>query len=295
MNTPAAIVEFLEKAGKPKLAFEVAAEFNLDENDLKNKLDPLTLNEVIESGQKALLGTRYERFVDEMKDNEMFQKYIATVAQRGFFGGFGEESDEYKEKYIVAAVKFRNRVVKDDPEAADKEKVLGNNALKSGDMETAVRHYTNALKHSSKGVSSHIYHCNRAAAYSHLKKYNEAIADCEAAIDLDDSYSKAYSRLGFAHFHMGDFTQSVAAYEQCLKLDPANQATKAALAKAKDSLGSLTKEEEVEEEETDQPAGANPFAGMGGLGGLGDLLGGAGGAGGLDFGALLSNPAVQNM
>lgn len=41
-----------------------------------------------------------------------------------------------------------------------------------------------------------IYYCNRAAAYNAIGKYNEAIEDCQKAIELDSTYCKAYCRLG---------------------------------------------------------------------------------------------------
>lgn len=41
-----------------------------------------------------------------------------------------------------------------------------------------------------------IYYCNRAAAYNALGKYYDAIEDCQKAIQLDSTYSKAYCRLG---------------------------------------------------------------------------------------------------
>lgn len=42
-----------------------------------------------------------------------------------------------------------------------------------------------------------IFYCNRAAAYNAIGKYQEAIMDCQKAIELDSAYSKAYCRLGY--------------------------------------------------------------------------------------------------
>ena len=42
------------------------------------------------------------------------------------------------------------------------------------------------------------YNCYsyRAAAYSKLNKHQQAIEDCNRALSIDPSYSKAYGRMG---------------------------------------------------------------------------------------------------
>ena len=49
----------------------------------------------------------------------------------------------------------------------------------------------------------------RAAAHSEVGKYGEAIADCEKAIQIDPSYSKAYSRLGWVYHAQGRFQEAI--------------------------------------------------------------------------------------
>lgn len=39
-----------------------------------------------------------------------------------------------------------------------------------------------------------VLHCNRAAAYMSLKKYAEAVNDCNKSIALDENYSRAHLR-----------------------------------------------------------------------------------------------------
>lgn len=41
-----------------------------------------------------------------------------------------------------------------------------------------------------------VYFCNRAAAHSKLGNHQAAIEDCNRALELDPTYSKAYGRLG---------------------------------------------------------------------------------------------------
>ena len=44
-----------------------------------------------------------------------------------------------------------------------------------------------------------VFYCNRAAAHSKMNNHHLAIEDCQRAIDMDPSYSKAYGRMGLAH------------------------------------------------------------------------------------------------
>lgn len=43
------------------------------------------------------------------------------------------------------------------------------------------------------------YCVSRAAAFSKLGNYAGAVQDCEQAIGIDPSYSKAYGRMGYEH------------------------------------------------------------------------------------------------
>lgn len=49
-----------------------------------------------------------------------------------------------------------------------------------------------------------IKHC-RAAAHSKLGNYTEATCDCERAIGIDPTYSKAYGRMGWVRLNMWGF------------------------------------------------------------------------------------------
>jgi len=60
--------------------------------------------------------------------------------------------------------------------------------------EEAIKLYTEAI---SIWPNNAIYYANRAAAYSCVRKFEEAAQDCELSIQRDPSYGKAYSRLGF--------------------------------------------------------------------------------------------------
>lgn len=67
-----------------------------------------------------------------------------------------------------------------------------------------------------------MYFCNRAAALSRINKHQEAINDCQTAIKLDPSYSKAHVRLGIAYSNLQKHADARNAYARAVALDPNN-------------------------------------------------------------------------
>lgn len=86
-----------------------------------------------------------------------------------------------------AAVKYLRMVQK-----LDRMKQEGNAAFKSGRYQEAIDTYSQALEvdPSNKGTNSKILQ-NRALCHSRQKSWKQAIADCEKALELDPSYTKA--------------------------------------------------------------------------------------------------------
>jgi small glutamine-rich tetratricopeptide repeat-containing protein alpha len=135
-----------------------------------------------------------------------------------------------------------------------------------------------------------VYYANRAAANSQLGNHESAIKDSRKAIEINPNYSKAYSRLGHALFSNKEYKEAEKAYEKAAEFEPNNANIKAALATCKSHTGNSSS---VTATENPTPrsapgAGAGGFPGMGGMGGMPGL-------GGMDFGSLLSNPALMNM
>ncbi|KAL7287019.1 hypothetical protein TKK_0018812 [Trichogramma kaykai] len=114
-----------------------------------------------------------------------------------------------------------------------------------------------------------IFYCNRAAVYSKIGNHHLAIKDCEAALSIDPTYSKAYGRLGLAYSNLNDFKKSKEFYEKALELEPDNESFKNNL--------QIT----LEKLEQDKFYTENPNSSVSG--------------GNIDFNAFLSNPALRNM
>jgi small glutamine-rich tetratricopeptide repeat-containing protein alpha len=62
--------------------------------------------------------------------------------------------------------------------------------------------YANAVEAYTKALAlqpTAIYYGNRAAALHALRRFEDAVADCNMALLLDPAYTKAYTRMGCAH------------------------------------------------------------------------------------------------
>lgn len=175
-------------------------------------------------------------------------------------------------------------------------KSKGNAAMAQKDYPTAIDLYTQALKiHPSNAV----FLSNRAAAHSAAKDHASARIDAEAAVAVDPTYTKAWSRLGLARFALGDAKGAMEAYSKGIEYEGngGSEAMKKGFETAKRRV------EEMQAEEVSLPR-SSPGAGTGGAGGMPDLGnlasmfggGGAGGAGGMpDLGSIMSNPMFASM
>lgn len=181
---------------------------------------------------------------------------------------------------------------------AEALKSKGNAAMAQKDYKTAIEHYTSALAIHPRNA---IFLSNRAAAHSAAKDHASARTDADAAVLIDPTYTKAWSRLGLARFALGDAKGAMEAYQKGIEYEGngGSDAMKKGFETAKKRV------EEMQAEEGDLPrtspggsAGAGP-AGMPDLGSLASMFGG-GGAGGQgggmpDLSSIMSNPMFANM
>lgn len=99
-----------------------------------------------------------------------------------------------------------------------------------------------------------------------MKDYKEAVADCEASIKVSSDYVKAFSRLGLSQFFLGNFEESVKAYERASTLEPENESTKKSLKQALKKL-----EEQRQTTSSSSSVGNKAFGGTSSSGGMPDM------------------------
>ena len=102
--------------------------------------------------------------------------------------------------------------------------------------------------------SNHVLYSNRSGAYASLKDYQAALEDANKTIEIKPDWAKGWGRKGAAQHGVGDLVGAKDAFEEALKLDPAN-------AQAKSGLESVNRAIESEA----RADGADPMGGLGNM------------------------------
>ncbi|PBP28772.1 tetratricopeptide [Diplocarpon rosae] len=105
----------------------------------------------------------------------------------------------------------------------DRMKGEGNADYKAGRWQAAIDKYSEALEVDplNKGTNSKLLQ-NRALCRNRLKDYAGAIEDCERAIALDPSYTKAKKTKATALGHSGNWEQAVRELKELQEQDPSD-------------------------------------------------------------------------
>lgn len=149
---------------------------------------------------------------------------------------------------------------------AERLKTEGNNLMKDNKIHEAIVTYGKAIELDGRNA---VYYCNRAAAYSKINHHSRAIKDCQTALAIDPSYSKAYGRLGLAYSSLDQHKEAKESYQKALEMEPDNESCKNNLQLAEEKL--------AQQGVSNMGLGANNPAGF------------------PQVGSLLSNPALLNM
>ncbi|KAM0720503.1 hypothetical protein Q7P37_004639 [Cladosporium fusiforme] len=114
------------------------------------------------------------------------------------------------------AVKYLRMVQK-----LDRTKEEGNSHFKSGRYQEALDVYSSALEidPTNKGTNSKILN-NRAMCHTKLKQWDKVIEDCDQAIKLDPSYTKARKTRAKALGEGGNWEEAVRAYKSIAEQNP---------------------------------------------------------------------------
>lgn len=156
---------------------------------------------------------------------------------------------------------------------AENEKLKGNDCFRANEPEPAYLHYSKSIAiyeaaefSSAKAVA--VVYTNRAAAALKLDKLQQGEDDCTRALELDDTFVKAWTRRGIVRHKRGRYPEAVQDFTEALKRCPAAQVPEVkklldqSIAKDKEVNGEPQQDKEIftssEEWHTIHPEASSP-------------------------------------
>ncbi|XP_047246906.1 tetratricopeptide repeat protein 12 isoform X3 [Girardinichthys multiradiatus] len=127
------------------------------------------------------------------------------------------ESQEHFKKIMERDAEERRikRMAKLKESTALKDK--GNEAYAQEDYETAVKYYSDGL---AVLRDMQPLYTNRAQAFIKLKRYKEAISDCEWALKCNERCIKAYVHMGKAYLGLKKYNEAKSCFEKIQEIEP---------------------------------------------------------------------------
>ncbi|XP_068937089.1 sperm-associated antigen 1 [Petaurus breviceps papuanus] len=115
---------------------------------------------------------------------------------------------------------------------ATREKEKGNEAFSSGDYEEAVTYYTRSISVSPTVAAYN----NRAQAEIKLKKWDNALQDCEKVLELEPGNLKAFMRRATAYKHQNKYHEAIEDLKKVLNMEPDNVMAKKILSEVEKDM-----------------------------------------------------------
>lgn len=117
--------------------------------------------------------------------------------------------------------------------ALEAAKSAGNTSFKAGRMAEADAKYTEALAidEENKGTNAKLY-SNRATCRLKLKRYDEAMQDCEKSLELDPSYQKPLITRAKVNIAMENYQVAIDDLKAALETNPEDRGLRAELKSA---------------------------------------------------------------
>lgn len=100
----------------------------------------------------------------------------------------------------------------------------GNTCFRDGNIPEAIDLYSKALVSVTKESEHYLaLLCNRALCYNRENSFQEALQDCNRALDVNPVHMKALFRRGEAYYGLSKYTEAIMDFKKCLNLVDANQ------------------------------------------------------------------------
>lgn len=123
---------------------------------------------------------------------------------------------------------------------AESLKEVGNMHIKKKDYKEAYNAYTNAIECDPTNA---VLYSNRAAALLQMSKFDDAIKDCEKAIEIDPQFIRARERLASAYRNLRMFDAEYATLAQASAMNPGNERLRAETASASERIATASRGE----------------------------------------------------
>lgn len=176
----------------------------------------------LKMGNVNALGDAQNIAMSLLRDNNQDPEALVLRGRALYAQGENEKALQHFRQAISCdpdyrdAVKYLRLVQK-----LDRMKAEGNAEYKAKRFQAAIDKYSETLEVDplNKGINSKLLQ-NRALCRVQLKDYQGAIEDCERAIQLDPSYTKAKKTKATAQGQAGNWEQAVREWKELQELEP---------------------------------------------------------------------------
>lgn len=203
-------------------------------------------NEAIELGRanRAAFDELAKGFRRIGKANEKKRDFEAAIA--AYESAQLESHDKATErtiKKLQLEQRKAARLAYIDPEKAQEHKEAGNVHFRAGAWPQALAEYEEAVK---RDPNSAPLRNNLAAALTKLMDFNGAKAAVDKALELDETYVKAWARKGDIEFFMKEYHKALESYQRGLGLEDGNAACRQGIQKTMQAIQSSQSSGEVD-------------------------------------------------
>lgn len=112
-------------------------------------------------------------------------------------------------------------------------KQQGNDAFKAAKYKVAVEKYQEALEIDSQNIVCSKLYCNQGLAQHKLKNYGDAVKAFDSALEIDEQYTKAYSKRALAYIELEQYQDAIADCEKACDMNPGDRELRQAVEHAK--------------------------------------------------------------